>query len=166
MTGPTMHLTQPEIEQYARWLSSCGAEIIATISEWEVLRVKTRGETLVGYKDKTGRQTWPQPLVDLYRLRSCGHQPRLGNPVKQLRGNRKARIHELAKRDGWECWYCLGALNENTATVEEICSRQIGGPVHVGNQCLACPECNRAAGNLSVVEKVAKREDRRRARAA
>lgn len=153
-----MRLAEPEIKKFAKWLSSCGAEIIAPTSEWEVLRVKAKGETLVGYVNSSGKQTWPKPLLEFYKLRSCGHQPQLGNPIKQLRGNRKGRIHELARRDGWRCWYCFVEINEDTATVEEICSRQIGGPVHIGNQCLACPGCNQTAGNLSVVEKVALRE--------
>lgn len=155
-----MRLGQQEIDKFANWLRACGAEIIATTSEWELLRVKMKGETYVSYRDKRGDQTWPTPLADAYKLRSCGHQPQLASPVKQLRGNRKGRIHELARRDGWACWYCNSALTEDSATVEEICARQIGGPVHIGNQCLACATCNRSAGNLSVVEKVAFRNSR------
>ena len=153
-----MQLDEAKIIKFAKWLASCGAEIIAPTSEWELLRVKAKGETLVGYKNSAGKQTWPKPLIEYNKLRSCGHQPQLGNPVKQLRGNRRARIHELARRDGWVCWYCALDVTEDTATVEEICSRQIGGPVHVGNQCLACPDCNRKAGNMTVVEKVRLRE--------
>lgn len=156
-----MRLEQGDIAKFAKWLTSCGAEVIATTSEWELLRVKMKGDTHVAYRDKRGVQSWPDALSKVYKLRSCGHQPQLANPVKQLRGNRKARINELARRDGWGCWYCRAELNEDTATVEEICARQIGGPVHVGNQCLACPDCNRSAGNLSVVEKVAFRDARR-----
>ena len=156
-----MRLDEDEIAKFARWLASCGAEIIAPTSEWEVLRVKIKGETHVGYRTKTGRQTWPEALIGWHRQRSCGHQPQLGNPVKQLRGNRKARLHEIAKRDGWQCWYCDRSLDDDTATVEEICSRQIGGPVHIGNQALACPSCNLSAGNLTVVAKVALRAKKR-----
>lgn len=157
-----MRLAEPEIKTFARWLASCGAEIIAPTSEWEVLRVKVKGDTLVSYRTKTGKQTWPNPLVTLYGQRTAGHHPQLGNPVKQLRGNRKARVHELARRDGWTCWYCTLPLDEDTATVEELCSRQIGGPVHVGNQALACAGCNHEAGNLSVVAKVAMRDAKRK----
>ena len=55
-------------------------------SEWELLRVKAKGETLVGYKNSAGKQTWPKPLIEYNKLRSCGHQPQFGNPVKQLQG--------------------------------------------------------------------------------
>lgn len=157
-----MRLETGDIEKFSRWLASCGAEVIAKTSEWEILRIKAKGETLVAYTSSAGKQSWPPGLANLYKLRSRGHQPQLGNPIKQLRGNRKARIHELAGRDGWSCWYCAAGVDEDTATVEEICPRQIGGPVHVGNQCLACSDCNRAAGNMTVVQKVALREGRLR----
>ena len=54
-----MHLDIPEIEKFARWLANCGAEIIAPTSEWELLRVKAKGETLVGYTNGNGKQTRP-----------------------------------------------------------------------------------------------------------
>jgi hypothetical protein len=157
-----VRLTTDDVSTFARWLVSCGAEIIAPTSEWEIMRVKAKGSTLVAYRNSAGKQTWPDELVQFHKLRSCGHQPQLGNPIKQLRGNRKGRVYELARRDGWKCWYCSREVDDDLATVEEICARQIGGPVHIGNQCLACPECNRAVGNMSVVEKVAFRDMRKR----
>jgi hypothetical protein len=156
-----MHLNANEIEKFSRWLKSCGAEILAHTSEWEIIRAKVKGETVVAYRNGAGKQTWPPPLMEFYKLRGCGHQPQLANPVKQLRGNRKGLINELASRDGWCCWYCASPLDADTATVEEICPRQIGGPVHIGNQCLACADCNREAGNMTVVAKVVMRERKR-----
>lgn len=157
-----MRLDDAAISVFSKWLVSCGAEILRPTSEWEVLRVRAKGETIVAYRNAAGRQTWPKALSELYKLRSCGHQPQLGNPVKLLRGNRRGRVHELGERSGWTCWYCETELTEDSATVEEICPRQIGGPVHVGNQCLACAGCNRMASNLSVVDKVAFRDAKRR----
>jgi hypothetical protein len=149
-----MRLSSEQVEQFAKWLVSCGAEVVAPTSDWEIIRVIAKGETAVAYRNKRGDQSWPGMLADAWAARKSGFQPQLGNPQKALRGNKKARLYELADRDGWGCWYCSRELDELTATIEEICPRQIGGPIHIGNQCLACPECNQKAANKSVVEKV------------
>lgn len=163
-----MHLRAQEIEQFAGWLKSCGAEVLATTNEWELLRVNAKSQTLVAYKNKKGDQSWPAPLVTYWNKRKSGDYLKLGTPTQQIRGNRLARVRELAKRDGWRCWYCDTELSppdlpadngETSVTIEEICPRQIGGPTHIGNQALACRKCNQMAGSMSVVEKVALREE-------
>lgn len=165
-----MHLEDRDILKFADWLQSCGAEILAPTSEWEILRVKARDRTLIAYKNRRGDQSWPQPLITFWKTRNKGGHPKLGAPKKQLRGNRRARVMELAKRDGWNCWYCGTELSPpdrpaddggTPATIEEICPRQIGGPAHIGNQTLTCRKCNQMAGNMSVVEKVALRDELR-----
>lgn len=163
-----MHLGHQDIEKFAGWLKSCGAEVLAPTNEWELLRVNAKSQTLVAYRNKRGDQTWPGTLVNYWKQSKSGDYLKLGTPTQQLRGNRLSRVLELAKRDGWNCWYCGIELSqpdrpadngETPATIEELCPRQIGGPTHIGNQTLACRQCNQTAGSMSVVEKVALREE-------
>lgn len=169
-----MRLNEKELLAFAEWLVRCGAEVVEPVSEYEFFRVIARGHTLCAYRRANGYQNWPEPLEALYSLYRGGKDhPRLGHaaPVKGMTGNRRARVLQLAKRDGWLCFYCnceLQPLNESERpgakmpTVEELCARQIGGPKHIGNQALACYDCNNAAANASVVEKVLMRERMRR----
>ena len=62
-----MRLAETEIKKFAKWLSSQGAEIIAPTRKWELLRVKAKGETLVVCVNSSGEQTWPPPLLELYK---------------------------------------------------------------------------------------------------
>lgn len=165
-----MHLDKNQTKKFLSWLADCGAEILEPMSEWEIARVRANGNTHVAYTNSKGRQTWPKPLRNMLTKKSENIWPKLGNPQQRVSGNKKALIDKLGKRDGFECWYCAHPLappnrdqvdGEMFATVEEICPRQIGGPTHIGNQVLACNDCNQLAGNKSVSEKVSIREEKR-----
>lgn len=168
-----MQLTDPKIKAFALWIARCGGEVLTPISDYEILRVVINGGTHSAYKRRTGRQTWPETLVELYRqYRHGGYTPRLALAQRGLSGNRKGRLVKLAERDGWRCWYCDCAIQPlgyadipgaAPGSVEEVCPRQIGGPVHIGNQVIACKSCNNKAANLPVVEKVKMRDRLRRA---
>ncbi len=165
-----MHLQNKEIEAFSNWLTKCGAELLSHTNEWEIIRIKAEGETLVSYKNAKGRQKWPPSLVKYHKCFSRGKSLKLASPITQYKGNKKARLKLLGDRDGWSCWYCDTPLwpvdrikveGEVSATIEEVCPRQIGGPTHIGNQVLACAACNSEAGNMSVAAKVVLREVKR-----
>src|SRR5262245_10987376 len=163
-----MRLDAAQLESFKIWLESCGAEVFPGVVEHEFLRVISRGETLSAYSKADGRQTWPLALRKLFLEFAAGHMVQLGGAVKQMSGNKRARVLQLAGRDGWHCWYCNWPLqpidgvvvyiNARVATVEEVCPRQFGGPNHLANQVLACPPCNWHAANKTVAAKVALRE--------
>lgn len=136
----------------------------------ERFRIIIRGSTfrVMDYGDK---QWWGVALQRLHKAHTKGYDIQLGNPRRGVT-NRRSRVLYLADRDGWECWYCsrdLQPLGEDAeiidgapqATLEELCSRHIGGPAHVDNQVLACQRCNQEASNLAVAEKVKLREKKR-----
>jgi hypothetical protein len=136
----------------------------------EKYRVIIRNTTfrVMDYPD---RQWWGVALQRLHKAHIKGFNIQLGNPRRSVT-NRRSRVLFLAERDGWDCWYCgcqLQPLGDDAAqiegarpaTLEELCSRHIGGPAHVDNQVLACQRCNALAANLPVSEKVKLREKKR-----
>ena len=131
------------------------------------------GQTVVAYQNKEGGQVWAGLLEALLKDWKTGNGANLSRylkSTKQMGGDKGARIRALVERDGSFCWYCarefLDALNielplEDRLTIEEVCPRQVGGPVHIKNQVLACHRCNHEAGSLSVAEKVVLRDRKR-----
>lgn len=162
-----------ELANFITWLLKCGGEELAPLDNYEVRRLIIRGRMASIYVARDGTMIWPRSLQNLHKIwRDGGETPKLGQPVRKLSGDRKARMIQLGKRDGWTCFYCgalLQPVDSGTfiyegalpATLEEICPRQIGGPKHLGNQCLACRPCNAEAGNWPVVKKFAFRERKR-----
>lgn len=87
--------------------------------------------------------------------------------VQANKGQRRraAKIRALSLRDGFACWYCNAVFaEESEVTLEHLCPASHGGPSHLSNLVLSCNPCNKEAGNLSVAEKVIKREKKRRKR--
>lgn len=164
-----MRLLKHHRDEFADWLTSCGAEVLEPVEPGEIFRVVVKGKSLIA-KQIGSVQSWPAPLQKLYSLhRGRKIYPALAEAGKTRRmtSTRKARVMRLGNRDGWECWFCgvgLQALDQpinprlTQASIEEICPRQIGGPTHISNQVLACLSCNQIADNLPVVEKVAMRD--------
>jgi hypothetical protein len=67
---------------------------------------------------------------------------------------RAAQIVTLWVRHGGACFYCGCDLSVDTCSIEHILPKSAGGPDHIANMALSCQPCNRAAGALSVFEKV------------
>jgi len=78
--------------------------------------------------------------------------------------DRESIVRTLVERDGLWCWFCeIGFLSEDSGevTLEHLVARAHGGPNHLSNYVLACPDCNSQVGTLSVSEKVQFRERKR-----
>lgn len=60
---------------------------------------------------------------------------------------RKVR-DDLAKRYGWQCHWCCVPLTPETATLDHIKPRCLGGNWYYKNLVLACQECNNARGPI------------------
>ena len=156
------------------WLTVCGAEVLAETNEFEVLRVKTFEGTFVAYKNKKGRQRWPDGLVKLAEAFNAGEFLPLSatRRVASNYSHLRRRYPVLVRRDGQGCFYCgldvpppnKDAPEGRQATIEHLVPKSLGGPNHIGNCFLAHADCNRRAGNLSAPEKI-KLRDKMRARA-
>lgn len=150
------------LKGFVAWLTSGGAEIMATTNEWEILRYRAQGEIHVVYRNKTGRiAASSQSVVDAW-VAYTTQKPWRAVP-KNKKGISKKRgrmIDALISRDGDACFYCGKELNEDIS-LEHFVSRTHGGPNHLSNMALAHRACNMAANHLSVVEKVALKEKMR-----
>lgn len=165
VSAPTLvsKFSMKERENFQRWATANGAEV-HTPHEWEVMRIVTASGTHVLYYNRNGRLTWTGDLEQLYVCYKTGNDAELfptGRRVKSG-GLRKRKLKMLIERDGNECFFCGKEFTEeNPPSLEELFPRTCGGSTHIANQALACPECNQEAGNLSVVEKVKIRDQKR-----
>lgn len=157
-----------DLAHFETWLTECGAEVLDTGSEWEVLRVRTSTGTHVVYSNRAGKQRWPAGLLAIVSDYNAGRTPALAATRKgKARSKTRERYAPLVKRDGSGCFYCgevvetpgtYDAASDYEATTEHLVSRAHGGPNHISNCYLAHRGCNAIAGSLSAPEKIALRE--------
>lgn len=146
-----------EVERFAKWLGDQGAELLGPTNEWEVLRFKIGGWIGILHCGKRGVMRPNNPdTAEAWKCWKTG-------TVWQHRVKRKNRVQgskakaRLLERDGDVCFYCGEPLGDDI-TVEHFVAIAHGGGNHMSNLALAHKKCNSIAGNLSVVEKVALRE--------
>lgn len=149
------------ISEFKDWLVSKGAISLGLTSEWEVLRVKTCHGTLVVYRDKHGKETWPSDLQSLLNSFNKNESISSISPDKKPRSNQRHQVKALIERDGNSCWFCgldFSEWKDDRVTIEHLVPKAHGGPDHISNLVLSCEPCNKKAGTLSVAEKVDLRE--------
>lgn len=154
-----------DLASFKDWLIARGAIVDAPTSEWEVLRVRTCDGVHVAYRNKAGKETWPEALMDIREAFEAGRSIPLSPDLKSRKRSRHL-VDALVERDGLECWFCeRGFLTADSReiTIEHLVPICHGGPNHMSNLVLACEPCNRTVGNMPVVGKVAFREERRAA---
>ena len=140
-----------EAEIFIQWLKDRGADVLAPMSQWEVIRFVANGETSVIYQRKDGRLTWTGQGGAAWGAFKGRRQWMPGKRVK--RKGRKQHIEALVARDGQTCWYCGFLLEWEEMTVEHMVSLSSGGPNHLDNLVIACEPCNQEAHTKSVSEK-------------
>lgn len=155
-----------DLEGFKRWLVDRGAEILEPTNPYEVLRFRANSEVKIVYRRECGSLTFTRDSDRIYQLFRRGDTSwRATNPTRRKRLT--PLVKTLRKRDGDGCFYCgrdlFGALRDDAQrTVEHLVPAAHGGPNHLSNLVLACESCNQEAGHLSVAEKVALREKKRR----
>lgn len=152
-----------EIDAFKALLVERGAIICAPTNPYEVLRVDTSEGVFVVYTNKAGKQTWPEGIEAIRSAYLDGRNLPL-SPEQKGRIKLRHQIEAIAARDGLECWFCENAFlsaDSREITIEHLVAVAHGGPNHMSNLVLACPDCNSEAGSLSVAEKVLMREAKR-----
>jgi hypothetical protein len=143
-------------EAFKSWLAANGAEVLVPTNEYEVVRFRTAMGVSIIYRKGSGVQTFTGEAgaaLDAFRK---GKPYRL-NPPTERKVKASVVRRTLLDRDGPSCFYCGAEFYDaRLATVAH------GGPDHIANKALACADCNRQAGHLSLVEKI-KLRDRLRA---
>lgn len=152
-----------EMEKFRAWLVARGAVIQSPTNPYEILRVDTADGVFVVYQNKKGAQTWPEGIDRIRSAYLDGKNIPL-SPDQKARRKLRHQIETLAERDGLECWFCENGFldaDSREITIEHLVAVAHGGPNHVSNLVLSCPDCNQEAGHLSVAEKVLMREAKR-----
>lgn len=149
-----VEITDKRKQAFSKWLVSCGAEVLAPATAYEIARFRhDDGISVVSITSKgdlyfsgNGYHVWACYLKgSAWRAFPKGK-----------REDKRARIRlmvTVALRDGNNCFYCHKPLYEDRS-LEHLLSITFGGSNHLANLVLAHRECNAAAGNKSVREKL------------
>lgn len=148
-------------KKFEQFLTDRGAEVLATTSEWELIRFRANDLTAIIYTKANGSVTFyggAKVAWDAFLRQSSWTS---GNKTKRKKGGQWVVIQSLIRRDGRECFYCGKEVFDDEASVEHVVPLNAGGTDHIANKVLADKRCNSEAGHLSVIQKVKLRESKR-----
>lgn len=172
MSGLPIRRRQFKTAEFLSWLASSGAEIGTPTNPYEVCRYKAfsgkdqRASTHIVYAKDNELLTYCGATRAHYEAFMAGEniefvarkRPRDKAPNRP--GNMARARERLWERDGDECWYCGSPMGDD-CTVEHLVNKSEGGGNRLENLALAHGDCNRRAGNLPLVEKIALRAQMR-----
>jgi 5-methylcytosine-specific restriction endonuclease McrA len=161
MTGIDKKLAK----KFEEFLQAGGAEILKTTNAWELARFKTANGICVVYQKANGKVSYSNEHAHNAWAAFYDDRKWTAGEISE-RIKRKTVEQLLIERDGNGCFFCsldFGGGNEHRPTLEHLLSISDGGNNHLSNLCLAHEDCNKAAANLSIVEKVKLRDKRRAA---
>ena len=149
-----VEITDKRKQAFCRWLVSRGAELLAPSTAYEIARFRCAdGVSVVAatakgdlYFSGNGYHIW-----DCYLKGSAWRAFPKGK--REDKKGRSRLMATVALRDGENCFYCHKPLHEDRS-LEHLLSITFGGSNHLANLVLAHKECNEAAGNKSVREKL------------
>lgn len=151
-----MKFDPKQIDAFARYLASGGAEIRELTNPWELIRYKLpECGMLVVYQNAKGKLTIPQQTMEHYKLfqqnKPLIKHSRKGADFKAF------IVPKLIERDGDTCCLCGYFLNGDI-TLEHFLNVSDGGTNRIANLGLAHEACNQLLGNQSVMAKVRLRD--------
>jgi len=154
-------LTENKIKKLDAWLRACGCEILPLTNEYEVLRFKSPTGVGVIYHGKKGysvNHTDTQHAINCF-LKGKSWSGKV-KPTKRINGSKLKK--QAVDRDGCACFYCNEFLESKEMTLEHLVSINQGGKNSHSNTVIACYECNKKAGHLTLVEKIKLRDSIRK----
>lgn len=159
----TMHTTsqlEKKLPAFKEFLTARGAEVLAPTSEWEVVRFRAAGVVAVVYRKATDQLTYQgvaRKALDAF-VSQGAWTAGVATPRKKTNAvKRSAVVNALLERDGDCCFLCRKPLGDDI-TEEHLVPVSSGGPNHIANKVLAHEACNLRMGHLSVMKKIAMRE--------
>lgn len=138
------------------WAEGQGGVVEPCTNEYELARIRHADGVLVIYQGKRGLSFSDSVARSAWGAFRKGK----GFPLtkRHKRTKTEATIERLKGRDGDCCWFCTVDFSPETPpTLEHLLSISHGGNNTIQNLVLACEPCNKAAGNLSIAEKVSLR---------
>lgn len=173
---------QLKVQPFLAWLAENGAEIGTPTNAYEVVRYRAyhkrpRAETHIIYAKENGLLTFTG-ASRLHYERFLAGEPMVkrgeqfvskfdakpnpeDQPESRDEGLTARRRKRIIARDGSDCWFCGRQMGEDV-TLEHLVPRSRGGGNDSANLVLAHRQCNAAAANLSISEKVEMRGRLRR----
>lgn len=149
-----------EVANFKKWLSSLGAEVLASTNPYELVRFKAKGGTHIIYSSTKGKITAHGFSGEaLQAFRSKKHID-MGLVKTKYTANFKYKA-ALIERDGWNCFYCDFKMEPDDLTIEHLIARNKGGSNTLENMALAHSLCNQRAGHLPLIEKIKMRDKMR-----
>jgi hypothetical protein len=145
------HVTQ-KADEFCKWLTANGAQVLVPTNEWELIRFKNGFETSIIYKDKRNNITFIGSSLEAWAAFKNGQAWRASPATKRKRSG--PLVQSVRARDGANCFYCLEIVNQEDESLEHLVAITHGGPNHISNLFLTHWRCNESVGHLSAVEKI------------
>lgn len=148
---------------FIAFLESRGAEMLATTSQWEVLRFRAGTQLAVLYTNTAGDLKASGTGLKALTAYWLGKPWSAGVavPRKGKNNSRHIDVGTLLARDGPNCFLCDEPLGPDL-TIEHLLALNVGGPDHISNKALAHLKCNTLLGHKSLMEKIKMREAQRK----
>lgn len=157
MTIHTVSQLRKKLPAVRDFLAARGAEVLEPTNEWEVVRFRAAGATAVIYTNASGRITPSNQAAHAAMNAFVSGGKWNAGVAAPRRARRTPEVVALLERDGDCCFLCRKPLG-NDITVDHLVPRTAGGPNHIANKALAHKGCNLRMGHLSLMEKIALRE--------
>ena len=157
MTIHTITQLRKKLPAFREFLAARGAEVLEPTNEWEVVRFRAAGATAVIYTNGSGRITPSGATAKAAMDAFVSGGKWTAGVGGRRRSRRPPEVTALLARDGDSCFLCRQPLGDDI-TVDHLVPVTAGGPNHLANMALAHKACNLRMGHLSVMEKIALRE--------
>jgi hypothetical protein len=169
-----VRVAQFRTANFAAWLAANGAEVSPPTNPYEVIRYRAyeakanKASVNVIYRKESGLLTFAGQSRKHYELFLAGKsldkreapQGKVPKGATPAPSKGEVRRQALLERDGPDCWFCGRHMGDDV-TIEHLVPRSKGGVNHLDNYALAHGECNRAAADKTLVEKIALRAEMR-----
>lgn len=153
----------PQLKDFEAFLMKCGALVLPTTNEWEVIRFRCDKGVGIIYENKRGTKTFCGPAEEAWGAFRQGRGWSCIN--KKRRTQRMIVMDELLRRDGPTCFFCGEAFAEDfpekSPTLEHLLAIACGGNNNINNLVLAHQLCNSRAADMSLIDKIKFRESLR-----
>lgn len=164
---------QFDVGGFLAYVAQQGGEIGQPTNPYEVCRYRaywrftTQSSVHVVYAKENGLLTFTGGSLGHYRAFLAG-TPMVEHPgeptvavapkpaAEAVSKSTKVR-RKLLARDGDGCWFCGEAMTPFDTTIEHLIPKSKGGTNSLANYALAHRQCNAAAADLPLVEKIVMR---------
>lgn len=151
-------MNKKKIENFKKFLSAHGAEVLTETNKYELVRFKANGKVSVIYEGKRGISFVGEAEAAHNKFENIGKAD-WSVDIKRSRKNLGVKERTLLERDGNKCFYCGEEIMDEHMSVEHLLALIHGGNNHISNLVLAHKSCNQKVGHMSVIDKIKYREN-------